>query len=103
MGDVGETYKALKGEMKRDSSKRRHSNMCSSKRMLVDNNILFDDKGYHLIVKHNNHIVDFWPTTGKFNVRGTSKYLRGVRLLIKLVRGDYSTDEFNKITGLKNV
>ena len=59
------------------------------------NGFKFEDKGYHFVIKHNGMVADFWPTTGKFNIRKTPKYKRGVRLLIKLMRGDYKEIDFN--------
>lgn len=41
----------------------------------------------------------YHPITGKFNIRKTPKYKRGVRMLIKLLRGDYSENDFKSITG----
>lgn len=101
MGDVGEYFRDTKDFRKSESKARRESNLASSIEMLNKNGISFDDKGYHVIVSHNGMKVDFWPSTGKFNIRGTPKYLRGVRLLIKLVRGDYSESDFKNITGSK--
>lgn len=99
MGDVGEAFKATKEMRKAESKQRKESNYSSSVQMLIDNGIGFEDKGYHLIVKHNGMTADFWPTTGKFNIRKTPKYKRGVRMLIKLLRGDYSENDFKSITG----
>lgn len=86
MGDVGEDFKATKEIRKLESMRRKEHNYNSSIQMLIDNGIEFENKGYHLVVKHNNMVADFWPTTGKFNIRKTSSYKRGVKLLIKLLR-----------------
>lgn len=99
MGDMAEYWKDTKELRKSESKKRKDSNYSGSLKMLSDNGIEFEDKGYHLVVKHNGMVADFWPTTGKFNIRKTRKYKRGVRLLIKLLRGDYSDNDFNNLTG----
>lgn len=45
--------------------------------------------GAHLIVRHGGMVVDFWPGTGKFAVRGEQDrsgkaiYRRGVRALLQ--------------------
>lgn len=59
--------------------------------MLTRNGIEFEEKngGVHLVVTHKGKVADFWPTTGRFCVRGTGQYKRGVRLLIRIMRGDH--------------
>ncbi|ABV74323.1 hypothetical protein BA3_0038 [Thalassomonas phage BA3] len=99
MGDIGDLWRETKQARKAERKQRKESNYSSSVQMLVDNGIGFEDKGYHLVVKHKGMIADFWPTTGKFNIRKTPKYKRGVRMLIKLLRGDYSENDFKSITG----
>ena len=101
MGDVGEAFKATKELRAADSRKRKQSNKSGSMEMLHANNIEFEEKncGYHLVVKHSGKIADFWPSTGKFNIRGDSRYFRGVRLLIKIMRGDYNEQQFKSLQG----
>lgn len=64
---------------------KRASNRDYSADLLKKNGIEFETKngGVHLIVTHNGKIADFWPGTGKFNIRGGFGYQRGVRNLIK--------------------
>ena len=83
MGDMGDLWRETKQARKDESKQRKENNYSSSVQMLVDNGM----------------IADFWPTTGKFNIRKTPKYKRGVRMLIKLLRGDYSENDFKSITG----
>lgn len=101
MSEIGELYAATKEIRKVESAKRRARNKHSSIMMLIENNIDFDRRNYgtHLIIKHNGYTADFWPTTGKFNIRGDKRYFRGVRLLIKIVRGDYSEQQFKSLRG----
>lgn len=101
MSEIGELYAATKEIRKVESVKRKERNKHSSIKMLIDNNINFEEKngGTHLVVKNNEYTADFWPTTGKFNIRGDNRYFRGVRLLIKIVRGDYSEQQFKSLRG----
>lgn len=54
-----------------------------SAQILADEGILFESKnlGAHLIVKHNNKIVDFWPGTGRWIDRDR-KHGFGIRNLL---------------------
>tara|TARA_R110000850_G_scaffold29047_1_gene80460 strand:+ start:445 stop:720 length:276 start_codon:yes stop_codon:yes gene_type:complete len=80
MGDVGEDYKALKER----SKQKKLSNIESSTLMLLEKGYDVDIKnnGVHLIVDWNDKTVDFWPSTGKWIVRG-GKISRGVKGLIR--------------------
>lgn len=59
MGDVGEAFKATKEIRKVESKQRKDRNYSSSVQMLIDNGIGFENKGYHLVIKHNNMTADF--------------------------------------------
>lgn len=80
MGDVGEDYKALRER----SKAKKLSNIESSTLMLLEKGYDIDIKnnGVHLIVDWNGKTVDFWPSTGKWIVRG-GKTSRGVKGLIR--------------------
>lgn len=80
MSEIGDCFKALK---ERNKAKKL-SNIESSTLMIMDKGYDVDIKnnGVHLIVSHNNKVVDFWPSTGKFIVRN-GKTGRGVKRLIK--------------------
>jgi len=80
MGDVGEDYKALRER----SKAKKLSNIESSTLMLLEKGYDIDIKnnGVHLIVDWNDKTVDFWPSTGKWIVRG-GKTSRGVKGLIR--------------------
>lgn len=87
---MGDYFRDTKEFRESESKKRKERNLNGSTRMLEKNGFDFEEKngGVHLVVKHNGKIADFWPTTGKFCIRGTNQYKRGVRLLIKLMRED---------------
>ena len=86
MGDMGDDFKAWNEVRKA----KKLNNMESSTEILDGRGIEFETKngGTHLIVQHNGKVADFWPSTGKYNVRGSSKYKRGVYNLI----GDLTND-----------
>lgn len=99
MSEIGEMFAATKEQRKHESKCRKRNNMNGSIAMLGENGINYVSKngGVHLVIEHNYHTVDFWPSTGKFAFRtdfaGAKKYYRGVRLLIKMVGGDYTTEQ----------
>jgi len=66
--------------MTQESIERREMNRQRSLDLLEKHSITFESKndGAHLIVTHNKHVIDFWPGTGKFIPRGTTKTGRGV-------------------------
>ena len=81
MGDVGETFNALREHGK----KKKASNLKRSTDMLIRHGVKFDAKnsGNHLIVSGKQGLIDFWPSTGKFIARSGKKG-RGVVNLIGL-------------------
>ena len=101
MSEICEIFAATKDLRKADSLKRKQSNKCGSIKMLSTNGISFEEKnnGTHLIVVHEEKVADFWPSNGKFNIRGDGRYFRGVRLLIKIMRGDYTEEQFKSLRG----
>jgi len=74
--DIGDDFKFLK-EVKREKKQR---NQQSSTEILRDRGIKFTsfNGGNHLVVKN----IDFWPSTGKWIVRG-GKTGRGVFPLLE--------------------
>jgi len=85
MSEIGDVFAAL-AERKKLKKK---SNIEHSTYLLIDKGFDIDirNNGAHLIVSHNSKIADFWPSTGKFNIRGESGYGRGVKNLIKKMGG----------------
>jgi hypothetical protein len=80
---MGDTYLDLEAMRKRSKEKRAH-NRENSALLLQERGIQFESKngGAHLIVTHNGKTVDFWPGTGKFVFRRSTKHGRGVKTLI---------------------
>lgn len=73
-------------DIKEFSQNKRAENREKSTNILIDYNINFESKneGAHLIVKGSELIIDFWPGTGKYIVRGGEEG-RGVFSLLKLL------------------
>lgn len=70
---------------KEESQAKRAGNRENSAKILESRNVPFlsMNSGAHLIVSYNGKTADFWPGTGKYQVRGTGKYKRGVFNLLK--------------------
>jgi hypothetical protein len=89
----GAEYGAVDPE---ESKARRASHRQSSIELLRDEgfeieqkNIQPDCTAAHLVVRGGGRVADFWPGTGKWNIRGetepdgSTRYRRGVRNLIR--------------------
>lgn len=73
-------WQAFGDGMREASRERRASHRQTSPEVLTAHGVAFESKngGAHLIVSHNGKVADLWPGTGKYQVRGTGKYRRGV-------------------------
>ena len=76
MGDVGDTFNAMKDY----SREKRANNRATSAEILKARGIKFDRKnaGVHLIVYGENNTIDFWPGTGRWACRSGNSSGRGV-------------------------
>ena len=85
MSEIGDSFRAVYS----DSKLKRASNRESSASILSKAGIKFETRngGAHLIVSHDGLVFDFWPGTGKFCLRGTAVYQRGVFRLLGILRG----------------
>jgi phage host-nuclease inhibitor protein Gam len=83
-GSDGDFFRALRKQGQYDRSINRQNGAMR----LIDNGIEFHVKnnGAHLIVNHNNKIVDFWPGTGKWIVRNSSIKRKGIINLINFLK-----------------
>lgn len=89
MSEIGDMWKDIKEQRKQESQERRTANIANSASMLVENGLVYatNNNGVHLVVTNGRgSTADFWPSTGKFNIRGQREYHRGVRLLIKKLK-----------------
>lgn len=99
MGDMAEEFKALTRYLKSESSEKRAQNIQKSTQLLIDNEIDFTvhNKNLHLIIESGSHTVDFWPSTGKWNVRGMgAQNNRGIFPLLNfLKKNSVKTEEYD--------
>lgn len=83
MSDMGDDFNALK-KMRQE---KRASNRDDSAVILSRSGVVFESKniGAHLVVLAGAKVVDFWPGTGLWIVRGNKQQRRGVRKLVEFV------------------
>jgi len=69
--------------------KKRRSNLAYSTQQLVTAGIVYEahNGGIHLVIHTRAEIIDFWPSTGLWWIRGTRNKRRGIVKLIKYVSG----------------
>jgi len=82
MSEITEAFAA----MKEAGKAKKLANRTASTKILEELNIPFESKnnGIHLVVQGKHHIIDFWPSTGKFTVRNTSAKGRGIKGVLEL-------------------
>lgn len=81
MGDMGDDFRALRKYRK----EKRQSNLLNSTEILKSHNINFEEKngGVHLIIRHNDKVLDFYPSTGLWWDRENRWPKRGVFPLLR--------------------
>ncbi len=82
MSEIGEIFSALK----ESRTIKKLKNLESSTKALDDRGIKYKSKngGTHLIIESDGKdFADFWPSTGKYKLRTSNKYKRGVFKLIR--------------------
>ena len=84
-----EDWDGFSQAMRARSQEKRAGNRSNSQRILAERGINFasHNTGDHLIVSMHGKTWDFWPGTGKWTLRGSNRYLRGVFPLIKAIEG----------------
>ena len=84
---MADYWRDVRPHMKAEGQQRRASNREHGAQMLAEAGVLFESKndGAHLIVHANGHTYDYWPGTGLWRMRGSTKQSRGVRGLLKRV------------------
>lgn len=85
MSEIGDCFAALRQEGRVKKSR----NLEFATKYLIDNNIVFESKncGLHLIVSNEHLIIDYWPSTGLFKVRGHDYQGRGINTLAGIING----------------
>jgi hypothetical protein len=101
MSESIEYIKEISKINKEESQKRRANNKTNSAKLLSSIGISYEEKnnGHHLIVFNEVFTIDFWPSTGKFIIRGDERHFRGVKLLIKIISGKYSQSDMKSLKG----
>lgn len=85
MGDAAEDFRLLRLESKRSRAVKREY----GPKRLTEEGIPFDshNDGAHLILYRQGHAIDYWPGTGRWNIRGGAKRF-GLEALVKHVKGE---------------
>lgn len=83
MGDMGDVF----NDWREHKQAKRADNTKQSTALLQQAGVIFDslNAGAHLVVQADPNVVDFWPSTGLWIVRGQPAKRRGVRKLIEFV------------------
>lgn len=83
MSEMAEIFSSMKAV----SQQKRSDNREASAALLTRAGVVFESKnaGAHLVVLSGQHVVDFWPGTGLWIVRGARAKRRGARKLIQFV------------------
>jgi hypothetical protein len=83
VSELGEIFEGWRDQRR----EKKAGNRASSTALLQERGVQFESKndGVHLIVRGNGAVVDFWPSTGKFIVRG-GRTGRGVFKLLRIVQ-----------------
>jgi hypothetical protein len=81
MGDMAEGW----AEWREKKQKKKRSNMAASTAMLTGAGVSFQshNSGVHLVLSKGEELIDFWPSTGLWWIRGTSNKRRGIQKLIQ--------------------
>jgi len=90
MGDMGDYWRDVKPALKERSQQKRASNRQNGAAQLLAAGFSFESRngGAHLIVQAKDHVVDYWPGTGKWATRGFKFGLigRGIARLLDHLR-----------------
>lgn len=84
MGDMAEVW----ADFRAYKQAKKRSNLAASTRLLEHNGIAFTvhNNGIHLVLAKGIEIIDFWPSSGLWWIRGTSNKRRGVKRLIAYMK-----------------
>lgn len=93
MGDMGDYWRDVSPELAERSKQKRAANRQNGATRLAAAGIQFESKndGAHLIVQAKDHVVDYWPGTGKWITRNYRFTLtgRGIARLLKHLESDH--------------
>jgi hypothetical protein len=80
MGDMGDYFRDVDAAMRADKELRLEETM----EILSHSGLPFEnhDCGRHLIFRYGKHVIDFWPTTGRWFDRKTNRRGRWIERLL---------------------
>lgn len=84
------TQATIYREEREQRSKKNAASAASSIKLLQDREIKYTtfNGGAHLVIRHGDDQVNFWPSTGNWNVIGQRGSHRGVFELLKFLKGE---------------
>lgn len=88
MGDMGEYWREIKPAMLERSKQKRAANREASAVVLTTQGISYTthNNGAHLVISAGGSVYDFWPGTGRWQLRGSKKHSRGVMQLVRRIK-----------------
>jgi hypothetical protein len=84
VSELGETFAALREVSREARARNRHFGGAALRLARID--FISRNMGVHLVVSHAGAVVDYWPGTGLWIVRGSNLKCRGVKRLIEHLR-----------------
>lgn len=83
-----EFWRAYKDHMRSESRAKKQHNLAYSTNLLRQNNVRFTSSNQyvHCVVEAGDSIVDFWPSTGLWIIRGSTEQHRGVYKLLRFCK-----------------
>lgn len=79
--ELGELFNAHKAARKQKRADNREKGADRLTRLGVEYEA--KNMGAHLIVRHDGKVIDYWPGTGKWEVRGSNCGNRGIRKMLR--------------------
>ena len=76
------------GDLRAMRQAKKRSNLAASTQMLLDSGIQFvtHNGGIHLTINKGSEVIDYWPSTGLWWIRGTSNKRRGIARLLTYMK-----------------
>jgi len=51
------------------------------------------NNGHHIVIRNNGLVVDYWPSSDKYHLRGSGKYLHGFNDMMAVLSGLKKVDK----------
>lgn len=72
-------------------------NNCGTLRILESNEMNYKVVGSRVVVTHNGKVADYYRDMNKFVIRGDDIVCEGIKLLVKILRGDYNDEQLAQL------